>query len=196
MKQKKISELEESSQSTTNTRTAGTFANLVENSNRNNESDFVIFSKKAQEFKNRNKIENNIIISGVGECDSEVPDEKEKHDKEKVHQILNQIGITENKCKRIARIKPRTVQESVENSPAKEAILLVELQDCEKLLPNSNLTRFSETKKKERNSTLPHIETNVDGKTLRYKRDEVGNRWFWGIRNDTLVWVLHPDDRK
>ncbi|RNA10516.1 hypothetical protein BpHYR1_054457, partial [Brachionus plicatilis] len=183
--QKKISELEERPQSTTNTRTAGTLANLVENSNRNNESDFVIFS------------------NGVGECDSEVPDEKEKHDKEKVHQILNQIGITENKCKRIARIKPRTVQESVENSPAKEAILLVELQDCEskntalsrsrelsrttqfkgifinkdRTIAERKLDKVLRDKKKERNSTLPHIETNVDGRTLRYKRDEVGNRW-------------------
>ncbi|RNA19315.1 hypothetical protein BpHYR1_017970 [Brachionus plicatilis] len=172
---KKISELEKGPQQTAHTIPECTLASLVDNSNQNNETDLV-------------------------------------------HQILDKICIAEEKYIRINRIKPRTAQET---NPVKNSKLVVELQDSEsrnkalsrsrelykstqfkgiflnkdKTLAERKLDKALRDKKKERNNDLPYIETDANGKTLRYKKGKNSKRWFWGIRNETLVWVLHPEDR-
>ncbi|RNA19072.1 neurogenic locus notch -like protein [Brachionus plicatilis] len=200
-----------------------TFASMLQGNNQKSESEMVMLTKVSQEFKRREKIENNIIISGLPEHESDNQDEKNRHDVTEVGKILEALGVDKTKCKRVARIRVRAQTTNTNNdsvNATRPAMMLVELKDNESkrliITQSRVLARDNNYKnvyinqdrtiterifdkqlredKKDRNSKLEHVET-VNNITLRYKKDAQGKRWFWGIRNDELVWVLHQDDR-
>ncbi|RNA15867.1 hypothetical protein BpHYR1_035434 [Brachionus plicatilis] len=199
-----------------------TFTSMVQNNGKKSEAEMVSFTKMALELKERKKIENNLIISGLEESTSESDEDKIKDDQVKVEHILEKLGVNKNKCKRIARMRQRRrTQENEEEQTtvARPALLIVELKDSESkqtiLARSRDLGKITEFRnvyinqdrkiseraydrclretKKQRNSTLEHEET-VNVITLKYKMEN-GKRWFWGIRNGNVVWVLHKDDR-
>jgi len=187
-----------------------TFASMVQNGGKKSEAEMVSLTKMALEMKEREKIENNFIISGHPESTSENDDEKTQEDQAKVKSIFETLCINVNRCKRIARMRQRKItQESeveqptrpaLKDSESKQMILAKSPELCkntefknvfinqDRTLSERAHKRFLRDTKKQRNSTLTHTET-IDGVTLRYKMEN-GKRLFWGIRNGNVL-VLH-----
>ncbi|RMZ97673.1 hypothetical protein BpHYR1_002801 [Brachionus plicatilis] len=217
-----VNELNKKTTETVTTTANVTFASMIQNNGKKSEADMVSFTKMAQEFKERERIENNVIISGLEESTNDNEEEKSEEDQRKVEAILETLGVNKTKCKRIARMKARRRVETVSEEQAtatRPALIIVELKDKEskqvvltksrdlgrttqfkhiyinqdRTLSERALERHLRETKKQRNSQLPE-EITENGVTLRYKIEN-GKRWFWGIRNGNVVWVLHKDDR-
>jgi hypothetical protein len=221
-----LKQQEEDGQTTPQTRgysngPKASFASILKSDAKKNEADMVMITQVTQEFKEREKIERNLIVHGIDENDGS-EQENLRHDKSKIEGLLDFIGIDKTVCKRITRIKNRKSPST--NTPPnyqerpKPGIIIIELSDkthkkdillAAKSLQDSHLKnvyinpdktpteraldRKLREEKKSRNDILPHAET-INGVTLKYEIVD-GKRWFWGIRNDRLVRVLHKADR-
>lgn len=190
------------------------FSNMVKRNQRETETELVLLNKAAKEINERNKIEKNVIISGLESINDGTDEEKSKKEKDAVEKIVEYLGTSLTKVEKITKVSKSSVYN--EN---KKLIYQIELKDIEtkkamlsnakKLSTSENfkniylnsdktaaeraLDRELRKERKKRNEKLPE-EKIENGKKLRYKIEN-GKRWYWGIRNERLVLVLHPEDR-
>ena len=189
---------------------AVTYSSLFQ-SNKNNECINVIMAKVAMETNNKNRIENNIIISGV---ENSEPDD----DENKIHEILDLLGIEKEAIEKPTRIKKRKIitPEPNSNSTAAQTVWvnsdLIRVRFKESAtrtlaLKNAkNLKDNEATKKYYINPEQTEAERNIE-KQLRDERnkrnkalgngegrltwglDRNGKKYYWGIRWGRLVQI-------
>lgn len=222
--QQQINELKSLSQTErTSPAPRATFSSILQG-NKKTEAEMVMFTQVSHEFKEREKIEKNIIIYGVAESTCENADERNADDQDKVEKILETLGVDKSKSKRVARLKSRNKQQQTENqtsaiTPERPTMLIVEMTDIESkqmvLAKSRELFNNEEYKNvyvsQDRTATERTLdkklrderkernsklphEEKIHGISLRYKLEN-GKRWYWGIRGDRLAFVLHRDDR-
>lgn len=220
-----IDELKSSSQPERNSSVSkATFSSILQGNKKKTEAEMVMFTQVSNEFKERDRIEKNIIIYGVTESTSENLVERIAEDQNKVEKILEKLGVDKIKSKRVARLKPLNRPQQNENQTStntieRPSLLMVEMVDIEskQLVLSKSRELFNNEEFKnvfvsqDRTVTERTLDKKlrderkernsklpnvetINGISLRYKIEN-GKRWYWGIRGDRLVFVPHRDDR-
>lgn len=122
--------------STTSIPGQATFSSIVANNNKKSEAEMVMLTKVAQKFKERLKIENNIIISGLTESQLEDQEDRDKEDLTKVERMLEVLGVEKSKFKRSVRmrkrIRPTEANEETDTETiTRPGLMIVELKDSD-----------------------------------------------------------------
>lgn len=193
-----------------------TLADIVTGNKKSERSEEEIVSvlEISREMDDRVKTAMNVVISGIEESKDQLSSSRSEHDKKIVTDMLSELGVNKNKMKRVSRIKRND-----KDVNAKPNMILVELEDVvsrQTVLANSKKLAHSEKfnrvyvnpdrtyaerlldrklreLRNERNNKLEHIEI-INDMEFKYRKDKDGKRWYWGIRNDRLVELLHKDD--
>jgi hypothetical protein len=124
------------------------WSNLFKNTT--NESLNVIMAKVSNENKEKEKIENNITISGVTECENRSETESNKHDEDEVDKILEVLELTREDVKKQSRIKrnlPRTP--TATTTPISKEPTLIRIEFKEKHFQQKALQNAKKLKEEE-----------------------------------------------
>lgn len=163
----------------------------------------------AKENKSKNRIENNIVISGIEINLADNQTQKEKEDEEKVEQILGSLGLGKETIEKQSLIKLKdrinstvpTWKDSkmirIEFKESKHKILALKNaknlrteSELENYYVNPELTEIERSIEKQlrdernkRNAALPNLE---DNGRLRYGIDNRDKKYYWVIRGSQL----------
>lgn len=188
-----------------------TFADLLkEKPEKSNEGQLVMLAKVSTELHNKKKIENNVIISGMPEAESNDLTTRENHDKTQIDKLLKELdsSLSIVNAKNVKRL---TKKNKIPNSPPD--LILIELdnnanqklvvQNSKKLKQNENFKnvfinndkteseRILESKlRAERNKRNSELTNEVEGSGGR-QRFNIHNekKYYWGIRSGELKWI-------
>lgn len=183
-------------------KTWATVANAAGPENTTNKtSELRLIAKMHDDMKERNRIDRNVIVSGLPEdADASV-------DSRSIDDLVSTLNIDSSKIKRKIRLRKK----GVEPQPNRPSLVLIEFDES-KLAENavSNAKKLAETENfkrvyvrrdrtevertadsmareecLKRNRALPHV---VEGLPhLRYGIDKSNNKYYWGVRHGRPV---------
>ena len=185
------------------------WSNLFKNTT--NESLNVIMAKVSNENREKEKIENNITISGVTDSEDRTETVSNMHDEDEVDKILAVLELSRDDVKKQSRIKrnpPRTPTATTATISKEPMLIRLEfkekhfqqkaLQNAKKLKDEEEmgkiyinpdrtiLERLADQKlRQERNLRNQSLENESQGR-LRYSVDANSRKYYWGIRGGTL----------
>jgi hypothetical protein len=181
---------------------------------KSSESEVVLVAKVQNELKNKAKIENNVIVSGLPVKDVDGIDKS-------IEELSNGLPMNLEKVKRAYRLKRSHLAAArAQNSPELLVIEFIDTTSKATALDKAKGLRMIESLKKvfinpdktvaerkvelelrrlrnEKNLQLPHTHS-VNGQDRRYGVDaRSGKKFFWGISGQKLVkFTVKEDDRR
>ena len=129
--QNEIKELKTSNETVPKSATQTGFAwsNLFKNTS--NDSLNVIMAKVSNENREKERIENNIMISGVSESETRTEDAIKKHDEEEVDKILQILELSRDEIKKQTRMKKNPSKTTEPANASKDPTLMAYTQDID-----------------------------------------------------------------
>ena len=178
------------------------YSSMVTNNSKKSDAEIFIMSKVHAELKEKSKIENNVIVSGLDEPSSSDNENIAEKDEEIVDDLLESLNVSKNKVKRFTRLRKK----GGKTDQTKPDLLLIEFTDNitqTKALSNAaKLRNITNYKKVFVNPDKTPTERAGEAK-LRQTRNELNDslqhgsgrfkygiennkRYYWGIRNGML----------
>ena len=111
--------------SSSNINSPFSYSSIAADCSKKSEAEIFILSKVHAELKEKSKIENNIIISGLEEPDADSSENATEKEKEIVEDLLIKLDVNKNKVKRFTKLR-RKNGKSEKNKPD---LLLIEFSD-------------------------------------------------------------------
>ncbi|RNA36922.1 hypothetical protein BpHYR1_037018 [Brachionus plicatilis] len=208
-KDEKIAALERSLNQNGKNNGAMTYADLFKSSNK--ETEAVIISKITKESNQKSKIDKNITISGIIECNHDSKEDRDNHARNEVEKIFTKIRVSKEKMVKVYRLPKRSnhvdlstspntltptwtskvIVEMIDSDSQKSTLIaakvLKEYDDYRNIYINQDKTlneRLIESKlRSERNKRNDGLNS-VSGRH-RFQ-DDGEKKWYWGIRNGEL----------